>query len=57
MNIYRILTLSYGNSQSYIVTAYDAMQAMQNLPINYSELVRLELIGSENQINNTGGLR
>ena len=53
MNIYRILTSNYGNTQSYIVQAYDVINAIQCNGIPMQDVIRVELIGSANEINNT----
>lgn len=55
MNIYKILVLSCGNATTYIVEAYDAVQAIHSNGINPSEIVKLELIDTSNVINNVSG--
>jgi len=56
MNIYEILTFSYGNSQQYIVQAYDISQACMNNGINMQEVVSIKLVGSASRIDNTTDL-
>ena len=51
MNIYEILTFSYGNSQQYIVQAYDITQACMNNGVNVTEVVSIKLIGSADKID------
>lgn len=53
MNIYKILTLNYGNAQTYIVQNYDVVQAIQQSGINPNEVIRVELVDSDSVINNT----
>ena len=53
MNIYRVLIFNYGNSQSIIVQAFDAMQAIQNSGFPATDVVKVELIGSAAEVNTT----
>jgi len=53
MNIYEILTFSYGNTQKYVVQAFDISQACMNNGVNMQEVVSIKLISSANVIDNT----
>jgi len=56
MNIYRILIMNCGTSQSYMVQACDAVTAIHNSGINPFDVIRLELIGSVNETDLTPNL-
>ena len=46
MNKYKITTFSYGQSQAFIIEAFDMMQALQGGMVNQSEVVKIEFIDS-----------
>ena len=54
MNIYEILTFTYGNSATHIVVGYDCVQAVQNSGINVLEIVDIKLVGSMEKVDHIG---
>ena len=51
MNLYKILTFDGCNSNEFLVYSFDIIQAIQNSGIIYQQVIRVELIGSQNQQN------
>ena len=50
MNIYKILIFNGYNSRSILISGYDLIGAIQgNGSIDQNQIIRAELIGSENQ--------
>jgi len=55
MNKYRVTTFSYGNSDAYIVAAACIQSALQCGQFNATEVIKIEFIGSANEIDLTEG--
>lgn len=52
MNIYKILTLNCGCVTEITAIGYDIISAIQSNGICQSDIIRIELIGSQNKISN-----
>lgn len=48
MNIYKLLSLSYGETKTTLVKAPDMQQAIYASGINMFDIVKIELVGSSN---------
>ena len=54
MNTYRVITFSYSNTQAFIVQAFDIVGAVNSAGVNMQEVIKVELVGSAEEIDLTG---
>lgn len=51
MNIYKIISVSYGNTQATFVSSSDIVSAIYSSGVNQSDIIRIELIDSRNVVS------
>ena len=52
MNVYRVLSLSNSITQSTIVVAADITQAVYSAGVYAGDVIKIELVGSQNEVAN-----